>query len=75
MNSDIRQSRDLHQDSGYQGICPCDLGLIWNLPLSGACVFHKHILLVFLHDPERQRQITSYTYILHAYGNGQTFSM
>ena len=25
-------------------ICPCDLGHIWNWPLSGAFMFHKHIL-------------------------------
>ena len=30
-----------------QGICPCDLGHIWNWPLSGAFVFHKHILFSF----------------------------
>ena len=29
----------------YQNICPCDLGHLWNWPLSGAFVFHKHILL------------------------------
>ena len=28
----------------YQNICPCDLGHQWNWPLSGAFVFHKHIL-------------------------------
>ena len=28
----------------YQNICPCDLGNLWNWPLSGAFVFHKHIL-------------------------------
>ena len=30
----------------YQNICPCDLGLCWNWPSSGAFVFHKHILFV-----------------------------
>ena len=29
----------------YQDICPCDLDHLWNRPLSGAFVFHKHILL------------------------------
>ena len=28
----------------YQDICPCDLAYLWNWPLSGAIVFHKHIL-------------------------------
>ena len=28
----------------YQDFCPCDLGHLWNWPLSGAYVFHKHIL-------------------------------
>ena len=28
----------------YQDICPCDLDHLWNWPLSGAFVFHKHIL-------------------------------
>ena len=28
----------------YQDICPCDLGHLWKLTLSGAFVFHKHIL-------------------------------
>ena len=30
----------------YQNNCPCDLGLRWNWPLSGAFVFHKHILFL-----------------------------
>ena len=34
----------------YQNICPCDLGLRWNWPLSGAFVFHKHILLKNIFD-------------------------
>ena len=29
----------------YQNICPCDLGLLWNWPLSGAFVFHKNASL------------------------------
>ena len=29
----------------YQDICPCDLGHLWNWPVSGAYEFHKHILL------------------------------
>ena len=29
----------------YQNTCPCDLGLLWNWPLSGAFVFHKHASL------------------------------
>ena len=28
----------------YSYICPCDLGHLWNWPLSGAFVFHKNIL-------------------------------
>ena len=28
----------------YQEFFPCDLDHLWNLPLSGAFVFHKHIL-------------------------------
>ena len=30
----------------YQDICPCDLDHLWNWPLSGAFVFHKHILFL-----------------------------
>ena len=30
----------------YQDICPGALGHIWNRPLSGAFVFHKHILFL-----------------------------
>ena len=30
----------------YQDICPFDLDHLWNLPLSGAFVFHKHIFFV-----------------------------
>ena len=33
----------------YQNICPCDLGHQWNWPLSGAFVFHKHILFNYLY--------------------------
>ena len=32
----------------YQGICPYDLYHCLNRPLSGAFVFHKHILFFFL---------------------------
>ena len=32
----------------YQDICPCDLGHLWNWPLSGAFVFHKHILFILI---------------------------
>ena len=32
----------------YQNICPCDLGHLWNWPLSRAFVFHKHILFSFV---------------------------
>ena len=27
-------------------LCPCDHKHLWNVPLSGASVFHKHILLL-----------------------------
>ena len=30
----------------YQVICPCDLDHLWTWPLSGAFVFHKHILFM-----------------------------
>ena len=36
--------RDSLSTAWYQKIGPCDLGLRWNWPLSGAFVFHKHIL-------------------------------
>ena len=32
----------------YQDICSCDLDHLWNWPLSGAFVFHKHILFTFV---------------------------
>ena len=32
----------------YQDIYPCDLGHLWNWPLGGAFVFHKHILFVYM---------------------------
>ena len=34
--------------SRYQDICLYDLDPLWNWPLSGAFVFHKHVLF-FMH--------------------------
>ena len=34
----------------YQDICPCDLDHLWNWPLLGAFVFHKHILFDYQVD-------------------------
>ena len=34
----------------YQDICPCDLDHLWNWQLSGAFVFHKHILFDYQVD-------------------------